>query len=95
VLEGRRLAGERLFAVVTPGFPDGIKVDSDGRVYACSAGGVQVFDPSGDLIGEIRLPGAVNATFGGPGRDVLFITTDDSIWAAALGATGPPPLKGA
>jgi gluconolactonase len=95
VREGRRLVGERLFAVVTPGFPDGLKVDSAGRVYASCASGVQVFNPSGDLIGEIRLPGAVNFTFGGPGRDVLFITTDDSMWAAALGVTGPPPLKGA
>jgi gluconolactonase len=95
VRAGRRLAGQRLFAVVSPSFPDGIKVDSDGRVYVSSAGGVQVFNPVGELIGEIRLPGAVNFTFGGPGRDVLFITTDDSIWAAVLGATGPPPLKGA
>ena len=95
VVEGRRLAGERLFAVVSPGFPDGIKVDSEGRVYASCSSGVQVFNPVGDLIGEIRLPGAVNFTFGGPGHDVLFITTDDSIWAAVLGATGPPPLKGA
>jgi len=95
VTEGRRLAGERLFAVVSPGFPDGLKVDSAGRVYVSCASGVQVFNPFGDLIGEIHLPGAVNFTFGGPGRDVLFITTDDSIWAAVLGATGPPPAKGA
>jgi gluconolactonase len=92
---GRRLAGERLFAVISPGFPDGIKVDSAGRVYVSSFSGVQVFGTTGSLIGEIRLPGTVNFTFGGPGRDVLFITTDDSIWAAVLGATGPPPLKGA
>jgi gluconolactonase len=95
VVDGRRLAAERLFAVVSPGFPDGIKVDSAGRVYVSSAAGAQVFGSGGELIGEIRLPGAVNFTFGGPGRDVLFITTDDSIWAAVLGATGPPPLKGA
>ena len=34
VIEGRSLAGQRLFAVTTPGFPDGLKVDSEGRVYA-------------------------------------------------------------
>jgi gluconolactonase len=89
---------ERLFAVTTPGFPDGIEVDSDGRVYASSFTGVQVFDPSGELIGEIELAGAVNFTFGGPDRNVLFITTDDAIWAAVLNAKGPEPtprLKGA
>jgi len=90
VIDGRHLAGERLLAVTTPGFPDGLKVDAAGRVYASAFSGVQVFDPSGDLIGEIRLPGAVNFAFGGPGRNVLYITTDDAIWAAVLDATGPP-----
>jgi gluconolactonase len=85
---GPRLAGERLFADVSPGFPDGIKVDTAGRVYASSFSGVQVFDPSGERLYEIELPGAVNFTFGGPGRDVLFITADTAIWAAALDAKG-------
>src|SRR4051812_17532091 len=95
VRDGRRLSGERLFAVTTPGFPDGIKVDRAGRVYASAASGVQVFDPSGDLIGEIGLPGAVNFTFGGVADDVLFITTDDAVWAAALNTTGATAPKGA
>jgi len=81
---GSRLGPGRLFAVTTPGFPDGIKVDLAGHVYASSFSGVQVFSPAGDLIGQIRLPGAVNFTFGGPGREVLFITTDTAIWAAVL-----------
>jgi gluconolactonase len=89
VLAGRHLAGGRLFAVTTPGFPDGIKVDCAGRVYVSAFSGVQVFDPGGDLIGEIHLPGAVNFCFGGPGRNVLFITTDTAIWAAVLHATTP------
>jgi gluconolactonase len=82
------LTGRRQFARTTPGFPDGIKVDSVGRVYASSSSGVQVFAPGGALLGEIRLPGAVNFTFGGPGRNVLFITADDAIWAAVLEAKG-------
>ena len=83
-----RLAGERLLAVTTPGFPDGLKVDSEGRVYASSFSGVQVLDPSGQLIGEIRLPGAVNFCFGGPERNLLFITTDSAVWVAELAAKG-------
>jgi gluconolactonase len=90
VVDGRHLSNARLLAVTTPGFPDGLKVDSAGRVYASAFSGVQVFHPSGDLIGEIEIPGAVNFTFGGPDRNVLFITADDAIWAAVLGATGPP-----
>jgi gluconolactonase len=82
------LTGRRHFARTTPGFPDGMKVDSVGRVYASSSSGVQVFAPGGALLGEIRLPGAVNFTFGGPGRNVLFITADDAVWAAVLEAKG-------
>ena len=89
VAGGRHLANARLFAVTTAGFPDGIKVDTAGRVYASSFAGVQVFDPTGDLIGDIRLPGAVNFTFAGTERNVLLITTDTSIWAAVLAARGP------
>ena len=85
---GGQLTGDHLFAVTNPGFPDGLKVDAAGRVYASSFGGVQVFAPTGVLIGEIRLPGAVNFTFGGADRSTLFITTDTAIWAAALGARG-------
>ncbi len=88
VVGGRRLANARLFAVTTPGFPDGIKVDQDGRVYASACSGVQVFSPDGDLLGEIDLPGAVNFTFGGPARNTLFITTDTAIWAAVLNVKG-------
>jgi gluconolactonase len=88
VAGGTRLRGERLFAVVTPGFPDGLKVDRDGRVYASSFSGVQVFDPGGRLLGEIQLPGTVNFCFGGPDADLLLITTDSAVWAAALAAKG-------
>jgi gluconolactonase len=92
VVDGRELAHERVFADGIPGFPDGLKVDSDGRAYVSCERGVQVFDPGGELLGEIAVPGgAVNFTFGGPGRDVLLITADDAIWAARLAATGPQP----
>lgn len=55
--------------MTVPGFPDGIKVDDAGRVYASAYSGVQVFDPGGEQLGEIHLPGAVNFTFGGPARN--------------------------
>jgi gluconolactonase len=88
VLDGRHLGPGRLFAVTTPGLPDGIKVDRAGRVYASALSGVQVFSAAGDLIGQIALPGAVNFTFGGPGGQVLFITTDTALWAAVLTTAG-------
>jgi gluconolactonase len=88
VRDGRHLTDQRLFAVTTPGFPDGIKVDRAGRVYVSAFSGVQVFSREGDLLGKIRLPGAVNFTFGGPEGNVLFITADSAIHAAILKAVG-------
>jgi len=88
VHEGRHLREERLFAVVSPGVPDGIKVDVLDRVYTSSSTGVQVFTPDGDLIGEIMAPGVANFTFGGPHNDVLFILGDTRIWQAKLAVAG-------
>jgi len=91
---GRHLVNERSFSVVSPGIPDGLKVDADGRVYSSSAGGLQVCSGGGDLIGEIVAPGAVNFTFGGAGNNVLYMMADTVIWAAevkAVGATRPQP----
>jgi gluconolactonase len=88
---GGRLAGERVLAEFEPGHPDGIKVDSDGCVYASCPGGVRILESDGKPSGEIELPGAVNFCFGGPERDVLFITSDTAIHAAHLQAKGPAP----
>jgi gluconolactonase len=94
VIEGRRLANERVLARIGRGEPDGLKVDAEGRVYVSCADGVAIFAPDGALVGEIDLPGAVNFAFGGPRRDVLYVTADDAIWAAQLTTTGPPGHKG-
>jgi gluconolactonase len=94
VLDGRRLANERVIAAGDPQHPDGVKVDSAGRIYTSVTCGIRVHAPSGAPLGEIVLPGAVNFCFGTAERNVLFITTDDAIWAAELAATGPPS-KGA
>jgi gluconolactonase len=85
VVHGRRLVRERVVAVAGPEHPDGIKVDSAGRIYLSTPSGIDVLAPSGERLGEIHLPGAVNFTFGG---NVLFITADTAIWAAILDARG-------
>lgn len=91
VAKGRHLRGDRLFATISPGYPDGIKVDTKGRVYTSSATGVQVFSPDGDLLGELAAPGVHNFTFGGPDNDVLFILGDTKIWQANLKSRGARP----
>jgi len=88
VHKGRHLRNDRLFAVVSPGCPDGIKLDARGRVYTSSGTGVQVLTPQGDLLGEIMAPGGANFTFGGHKNDVLFILGDTRIWQARLAVMG-------
>ena len=89
VLDDGRLDGERVIHVSSPAHPDGLKADSDGRLYATFAGGVEVLSPDGSLLGHIELPGAVNFCFRGHEREVLFITADTAIYAAHLEAKGP------
>jgi gluconolactonase len=81
VVLGRRLRNRRLFAVIAPGYPDGIKVDDAGRVYVSCATGVQVFSPDGDELGEIAVPGAVQFAFAG---HRLLIVNDSAVWSADL-----------
>lgn len=88
VIRGRQLVNRRTLHVSTPEHPDGLKTDSAGRIYATFAGGIEILSRQGRLLGEIALPGAVNFCFGGPANNVLFINTDDAIWAAQLAATG-------
>ena len=89
VEDGVRVEGERVIHVGSPEHPDGLKADSAGRLYATFAGGVEILDPDGSPIGAIDVPGAVNFCFGGPERDVLFITADTAIYAAHLESKGP------
>ena len=85
---GDQLRGDRLFAVVTPGIPDGLKIDSAGRLYSSSTTGVQVFDPGGRLLGEILAPGVANFCFGGIDDDTIFMMCDTNITIAKIAATG-------
>lgn len=79
-----RLTNRRVFAVIVPGYPDGLKVAADGRVVVSCATGVQVFSPDADLIDEIDLPGAVNFAFGAD--DLLYVTADTGVHTVALGS---------
>ena len=88
VLDGMRLEAERVIHVSTPEHPDGLKADSEGRLYGTFEGGVEVLSPNGQRLGEIPVPGAVNFCFGAPDRNVLFITTDTAIYAAHLETKG-------
>jgi sugar lactone lactonase YvrE len=63
------------------GRPDGAAVDADGCYWTCAndAGLVQRFTPEGKLDREIAVPVAKPSmcSFGGPGLDVMLVTSID------------------
>ena len=76
-----RCKNGRVFAVVEPGIPDGLRVDEAGNVWTSSASGIHVYSPGGTWLGLIPVPEVVaNLCFGGDdGRD-LFIAATTSIY---------------
>ncbi len=74
------------------GIPDGIKVDSQGNVYAAGPGGIWVFSPDGRHIGTLQLPEtAANCGWGDDGK-TLYITASTSVYRIRLSVPGTRPL---
>jgi gluconolactonase len=74
VVGGCALSNLRVFAVITPGLADGLRVDIHGFVYTSSEDSVQVYHPDGTRIGRIPVPEKVgNLVFGGADGRELFI----------------------
>jgi gluconolactonase len=89
VVDGKKLARGRVFAVISPGIPDGLRVDTDGNVWTSAGDGVHCLSPQGQLLGKIKVPEVVsNLTFGGPLRNRLFITGTTSLYACYVAQNG-------
>lgn len=90
---GKKVINQRLFTTVSPGFPDGMRLDEKGNLYVGALDGVQVFNSKGEMIGKIRMPKeTANLTFGGKDNNVLFICSSDSVWAIKLNTKGAKPV---
>lgn len=91
-----RVAGESLeeigvFATISPGGPDGMCVDTEGRLYSTAGDGVHVFSPEGVLIGKILTPhNPTNCCFGGRQWKTLYITARPDVYAVKLRVKGLP-----
>ena len=86
------LSNNRVFCEMfsaEPGVPDGMKVDSQGRVFCTGSGGVWVIDPSGERVGIIRGPEVPrNVAFGGSDLSTLFTTPGDSLYSVRVKVPG-------
>ncbi|HVI91304.1 MAG TPA: SMP-30/gluconolactonase/LRE family protein [Dongiaceae bacterium] len=84
-----KLGKSRVFCEVSPGLPDGFRLDSSGNLWTSCQNGIICFDPTGKPLGKIKIPQMVsNLTFGGPRRNRLFITATKSVYAVFVGTTG-------
>jgi len=102
VVDGKSLRNGRLFADITPGIPDGIRLDTEGRLYVTAGDGVQVFRPDGTMIGKIHTPPypskfaplapdygqCSNLEFSGKDRSILALAAGPYVWSVQLNVTG-------
>lgn len=88
-VEHATLSGGRVFAVITPGVPDGMRCDNDGRLYVTAGDGVQVFAADGTRLGVIAVPETpANCAFGGDDGKTLLITARTSVYRIRLLVAG-------
>ena len=100
-VQGTKPANMRLFTdMMVDGVkcgPDGMRADVTGNLWCSSNAplgyaGVLVFNPSGQLIGRIRLPEVcANLCFGGPKRDRLFMAASQSLYMLQVATQGAAP----
>ena len=92
VMPDGSLVNGRVFADVTAekaeGLPDGLKVDSNGNVWATGPGGVWVFSPEGKHLGTIK-PAEVpaNVGWGGDGK-TLYMTARTGLYRIQTAVSG-------
>lgn len=100
-VQGTKLGNMRVFSeCMVDGVhcgPDGLRADRAGNIWSGSNAplgyaGVTVWNPSGKLIGRIRLPEVcANVCFAGPKRDFLFMTASQSIYMLRVNIQGAAP----
>ena len=92
VAAGGTLSNNRVFASMASaeaGVPDGMKVDSQGRVYCTGSEGCWVFDSSGNHLGIIRPPEIpANCAWGGPDHRTMFFTARTSVYTMRMTTPG-------
>ncbi|MFC7523228.1 SMP-30/gluconolactonase/LRE family protein [Parapedobacter sp. GCM10030251] len=72
------LADKQLFASQGS---DGMTIDAEGNIYLTGKG-IDVYNPAGQKIEHIDIPAnwTANVCFGGPNRDLLFITASEKVF---------------
>ncbi|HLF97934.1 MAG TPA: SMP-30/gluconolactonase/LRE family protein [Methylococcaceae bacterium] len=68
---------------------DGLAIDAQGRVYACTQVGIQVFSAQGQHLGTIPLSrGPQNLAFAGPDKKTLYVVGRGAAFKIQMQAQG-------
>jgi gluconolactonase len=85
------LAGGAVLSTCTDGQFDGIRLDTQGRIWAAAGSGVHCIHPDGTLLGKLLLPEQQsNLVFGGRKRNMLFVCATTSVYMLMLNIVGAP-----
>ena len=79
----------KLFAHVHTGVPDGIKVDTNGNVYASTGDGVNTYNSKGELIGVINV-GTTSANLALLGNGQMVLLAENTIYIVNLNRNVEP-----
>ncbi|MBF0785045.1 SMP-30/gluconolactonase/LRE family protein [Muribacter muris] len=81
---GRQLKNRRTVAAITPGIPDGFRIDKQGVIYCSCENGIVVLLTDGSLLGRFILGKTTsNCTFGDD-QKTLFITATNSLYRLTI-----------
>lgn len=80
----RELAALKSLGKGARGGADGLKVDSQGRIFTTGPGGVYVLSPKGELIDFLSAPGQSNVCIGGDDDKTLFMTSGGKVLMVPL-----------
>ncbi len=76
IVSGKILYDATALTETEKGLPDGLKVDAKGNIFATGPGGVFIFNPSGKLIGKIKVSEATANCALANNDKTLFTTSD-------------------
>jgi gluconolactonase len=93
VAEDGTVRNGRVFADVSAspdeGLPDGMKIDSQGNLWATGPGGIWVFTPEGKHLGTIKPPEQpANCAWGDADWKTLYITAVTGLYRIRTSVTG-------
>jgi gluconolactonase len=74
--------------------PDGVRVDSNGNVYAAATGGLWIISPAGKRLGKIPAPEGIrfaNLAFGDPDGKTLYVVSAKNLWRLRVKIPGLSP----